>query len=441
MIFISKTLEYLAKSFRAFRGKSYNYANSQNYVYPGTKESFIDFLLARGFHQLAAKQTIDYYTRCAPLSDSIDRISQELASLTPVLENTKTGEIIRKHPVLDLLDFPNADSTWDEFMTSISSFFAITGEFFVITSGDISRPPIAIFPTSPAVVSITPGSDGYPEDIIVGSAYDQETFTRNVEAFLSLRRYKFYNTDNNREIYQVKNFNPNAGISSLRGSSVLNSIYYEIEQCISSGIHNLSLLKRGGTLSGILSTNEDLSMMTDDQREKLKEQINDYFSGENNTGRIGFFDKGITYQQMTQTNRDMNFAELKAAIEKSIYNRFKIPLPLVSTDSMAEANVENARMIFYDNTVIPLANRIFAELTQALMYRYKNSEDLIITFDIDAVPALQPRRNQELLKKKELEVFSINELRTAAGADKAEQGDDILRPSNLIPVARVTEEN
>lgn len=404
----------------------------QNNVSPIPKEAFVDFLLGQGFNDLAAHVAVKYYGTCAPLADSIDRISREIASIEPLVFNTKTDEFSNVHPVLDLLKFPNADSTYEEYITKYVSYFLLTGESFNISTGNLKQPPLELFNASPVAISVQEGTDGYAQIIRLSGMDISQTYNR--EEIKS--RFRYYNSIKDQEVFQTKNFNPKGTLTALRGKSILQAIYYEIEQYINSGIHNLSNLKRGATLSGLLSTSEDLSMLSDDQRQSLKEQINNYFGGSENAGRIGFLDKGITFTPMQQSNKDMDFRELKKDTETTIYSRLGIPLPLISEKTMTMTNLPAAKMQFYDQTILPLANRIFSELTLLLMYRYKNSEDLIITFNPGDIIALEPRRNEELQKLQATGVLTINELRAKVGyGPVSEGGDSIYLPSTDVPIA------
>jgi len=247
-------------------------------------------------------------------------------------------------------------------------------------------------------------------------------------------RFRYYTRTVDQEMYQMKRFNLRGALTALHGVSMLQSIYYEIEQYINSGVHNLSLLERGGSLSGVLSTDNDLSMLTDDQRQELTEQVTNFFAGAKNAGRRAFFDKGMKYQEFGQTNKDMDYFELKKHVESVIYKRFKIPLPIVDTSTMTMANREQAQLAFYDEVILPLLDRLYGELTMALMYRYKSSEDLIITYDISKIPALEPRKLDQLVKLNGINVLTKDEERAVIGYEEVDGGSVIMIPANLVPL-------
>ena len=116
------------------------------------------------------------------------------------------------------------------------------------------------------------------------------TFTRKEDS--SSLRY-FNGAD--REIWHVKDFNPNASSSNFHGASVLNSIYYEIEQHLYSSRHNLSLLKKGGRVTGAVAVE---GVLDDDAFGRLKQEIALTMQGADNAGSMPLFEGGSKFIEM-----------------------------------------------------------------------------------------------------------------------------------------------
>lgn len=427
-------------NFLKLRRKSASYTSSQSVaVAAAPKESFIDYLLCRGFSELAYYQLLSYYNSCAPLSDAIDRRIEEVESVQPVVQDTVTKEIITEHPVLDLLHNPNPVDTFSTFLNRFAAFFDITGNSFLLSTGRTSQPPLEIFAVSPATVSTEQAADGFISKFSRTDVGTSDTYKRTTVQ----GKFKYYSDDENslvnQELRHVKRFSTRGSLTSLRGASLAQSIYFDIEQFINAGQHNLSVLKRGATPSGILTLDTEVSeMLSDKQRESIKEQLQNYYSGAENAGRVGFLDVPITWQQMSQSNKDMDFLSLKRDTEAMIYKRYKIPLPFVSEETMTMANRDSARLDFYQDAILPLLNRIYSELTLFLMYRYPDSENLIITYDISKIPALEPRKLDQVTKLQALSVLSVNEIRTLVGYEEVGGGDEILVSTMTMPLTEAT---
>jgi len=397
--------------------------------------SLYEFLFQNAHFDLSSHLALRYYTICAPVFAAVDLISSEVASIKPVLININDPDagFIYKHPILDLLKFPNADSTYEEFMYRKAAFFILTGNNFDNATGIVTSPPLELFSLNPERTTITPNSvDRFPEDIIY-SYTTSIIFKRNEIK----NRFRFYNNSKTSEVWQVKTFNPSIHTNSLYGLSYLNSVYYEIEQYLKTSMHNLAMLNHGGRPTGALISD---SRLTEDQLQKLKAELNRYHEGAANAGRMFILEgENIKFQEMGASNRDMDFREMKNQVTHMIYNVLRIPLPLVSQERMIMRNLEQARLNLYDNTILPLVRRFFSEFTNFLLPRYPGGENFKITYDDSEITALEPRRNEELQKLQSLGVLTINELRSLITYEPLEGGDDIYAPATNIPIAHDVE--
>lgn len=392
-------------------------------------ESLYNRLLFQGWNILSSYVAIQYYQQCAPLADAVDTISREIKAIQPIIYDRRREKFIYNHPLLDLLKYPNADITYKEYIEKTINYYLITGNNYVVTLGDVRRPPLETFSVPPQAVTLVMGQDGYTTVIQITNQYMTREFVRHEVN----GRFKFYDRDGDAEIYHMRTFNPYYGINMNYGIAPLAAIYYQVEQYIAAAKHNLSLLTLGAKTTGAFVSKNNLS---DDQYQRLQEQINVMYSGSGNTGRPMLLDGDMSFAEMGLTMRDMDFAALEKSTRETIYNRFKIPLAFTSSETLKFNNLEASREVLYDQAIIPTAKLVFEELTNLFMYRYPGAEHLELTFDMDDIAALQDRRISEMLKLKETGCYTINELRALRGDDRLEGGDVILGNLNEIPVAK-----
>lgn len=374
-------------------------------------------------------ESILYYQNCAPVYAAIKLIADEVSSIEPYVYNNNNSEFITSAPVLSLLKKPNPLITGPGFLEQIASYFLITGNCFIIAHGEVNRPPKELFIVPPYFVTLQPGGDGQIENITVsGNFMYTATFTRKeVDG-----HYRYY-SGTDKEIWFIKNFNPRVYSSQLWGMSPLAPIHYEINQYLEASIHNLSLLIKGGRPSGAIEVGQEL---TDDQFERLKAQVYNSVQGAHNAGQFLILESNMKFQQMSQSNKDMDFIELKRNVTYMIYSALKIPLPLISGDFATYSNLETAKLSLYDNAVLPLVNRIYAELTNFLFPRFKMDPQLQLSYSTEEIIALEPRANAEINKVKDVGVLTINELRKRLGYEPLEGGDVMYGPLAQAPVAR-----
>jgi hypothetical protein len=148
----------------------------------------------------------------------------------------------------------------------------------------------------------------------------------------------------------------------------------------------------------------------------------------------------LSAQEMSQTNKDMDFATLKDKVETAIYNQMRIPLPLVKTEQMTLANMEVAKLSLYDNAVLPTTKRLMSELSRFLLHRFERDDKRFrITFDEGELPALQIRRNEQIKILHGLHVLTDNQILTEICLPTYKGGDVIYKPTNLYPLAAFEE--
>lgn len=397
--------------------------------------SFVNYLALNGYSNLSAFQSMNYFIQVSPLYDAIDRIATEASNIGLYVQNKKTEKFSDMHAVLDLLEKPNTDMIGLEFWHQIVAYYLITGNAYIVATGDVDKPPLELFAISPEYITLIPDErDGYTKEVLYNSNQFNIKFVRKIVNGRH-RFYEYVEGDDKpkREIWHIRKFNPIRGITNNYGLSPEASCYFEIEQYIKAGIHNLSLLNRGGRPSGALTVAETLA---DDAFSRLQEQMDRFYAGAENAGRLLLLDSGVDYKEMGMSNKDMDFEQLKKDLTLKLYNVFKIPIPLISPDSMTYSNYATAVLSLYDFAVLPIETRLTKELTAFLCYRYGIEKTDRITYNKDNISALQLRRNEELTLVKNLNVNTINEIRAMRGDEPANGGDDIYGAGGY-PIARV----
>ena len=402
------------------------------------------------WHPIGATEASNLYQQNSALFAAIDIITQEFATLTPVVTDLETGEISEDHPVLRLLKAPNAYETEDFLLGALARTFLISGNGYLTAQGNVTRPPLSIFVELPADIDIDISSkDRYPTvyrltSSVMGGSINYVRHATSLilppmEAEL-FGMFRFWARANRAadlpdlEIYHTRSFNPSPSHKNSLGFSKMSSVFYEIQQLIEGNIHNWSLLKRGTRPTGALSEKDNASF-TQTQKDQFSAQINNLYTGSENTGRPIYIPRGLEFSEFSTSNRDMDFVALKQAASDAIYNVYRVPLALMTASAMTLSNFKEAKLFLYDNAVIPLANLLFGELTRFLMPRFgEDPFKFSITFNPDKIPALEPRRIDRIERLSKIGIFTTNELRAQIGEEPLEGGDSVLLPSNLLPL-------
>lgn len=391
--------------------------------------NIFDFLNDNGFGQVSAWQALRYYEQIAPVGTAVDIVTDEIPALQLSVFDKSDKSYSEDEDIIKFLERPNAGTSGQEFFKNYPTYYEVTGEVFMMATGNPNRPPLELFVFPPQFVSDTPGKDGFTESYTVNNDTIGMTFTRKEVG----RQMRYFDESGERELWHVKDFNPNASSTNNRGSSRLNAIFYEIEQHFEASRHNLSLLQKGGRVTGALVTEQ---VLDDDTFKRLQEQLDRFYAGSSNAGRMFLGEGGLKFQEMGTSNRDMDFRNLKRDDIVAIFNRLKVPLALMTPEQMTLANLETAKLNLYDNAVLPLCRRLLEELTLFIGPRFKMSKTETLSVDPESIPALQARQNAELKQISDLNVLTINEVRAKIGYEEVDGGDSVLAPATLIPIAQ-----
>jgi HK97 family phage portal protein len=396
-----------------------------------------ELFASNGWHDLWAYQALTYYRQCAPVFTGVDRIADEVKKIRPVLYNHKKNEFIDDHPVLDFLSHPFADVSYSEFMKEFAVFLIVTGNNYTILRGNVRREPVEMVNAHPTTITLLASPwDGYNDQIMINALPYMDSFYRDTK--LIKNQWRFVNDSKLSEIWQTRTNNSRyLGTAGKYGMSILTPIFYEIEQYIHSSIHNKALLTNGAYLSLFFKVDGSL---TPDQHTRFKQLLRENFTGSPNAGKIMMGESGMNVTQLGQTNKDMDFNNLKTSTIIQIYNTLKIPLPLVMPEHMTMDNVGKAMLMLYFYAVLPWLEHMFEELSMFLLPRFENTEDLCISYQIDKIPALAAYRMEIAKAKKELGAYSPNELRAMLGDHLISGLDDIYMPANVMPIASAEEQ-
>jgi len=374
-----------------------------------------------------------YYENTGIVSTAIDMLAKGFISLTPMLYNKETKEYITSHPILDLLETPNADQTKAEVFGAYSRFYDITGNSYLMCTCSMSGEVLELFYVSPISISVYSNpKDMFPAYYIYQS--DSETIKFDREEGVDGFRYINRNNGTYRELWHTRDFNTRG----LLGLSKLNSIVLEITQILNSNKHNNSLLENGVRSSGLLSLDPTL---TQDQSMKAINTIKEQNSGSDNSGRMIIAPAGkIDFKEFSMSLKDMDFKDLKIEIKKDIALRLDIPLALIDTSGQSYNNLTEAKLSLYDNAILPNAKRFYKELSSFLCTKYKDLQGYELTFNILEIPAIKQREIKNLEVLKNMGILTINEMRQKIEYEDIEGGDVLYIPLNLVPAGSVVEQ-
>ncbi|AMK18651.1 MULTISPECIES: phage portal protein [Sphingobium] len=156
-------------------------------------------------------------------------------------------------------------------------------------------------------------------------------------------------------------------------------------------VWNKALLDNAARPSGAMVYDPgDGSVMSPEQFERVKREMEVAFSGAANAGRPMLLEGGLDWKAMSLTPAEMDFVGLKAAAAREIALAFGVPPMLMGLPGdNAYANYREANKALWRQTILPLVAKICCGLAQGLQGWWPG---LSLCADLDAVPALADER-------------------------------------------------
>lgn len=385
----------------------------------------------QAFNNFDVLTIIRNYETIAPLNSAINLIGNAVGGLPIVVKDKATQEIIRDHPVLDLLNSPNMNEqrTKESLMSQLAIWRVMEGDAYLEIPGPIGKEPLELFIFKPQNMDVQSNGTGFAETYRFQSNTQSRTFKREIVSG------RIIGLGEDGELLHIKNFNPRASSMQLTGMSEVMPLFFEVNQYLESSNHNLSLLRNGARPSGALTLNSASSglpaQLTEEQFSRMKREMEDCYQSSNNSGRPMVLEGGLSWQEMGLSPKDMDFFNLKREAEQQIYKGLGVPIQLKMDVGTTFNNKSEARLEFYENRVIPLANELLSSMTSLLMPRFSQSDDLILAVDTDNVDALAIKRQARTESISANTVMTLNEKRTALNLEDIDGGDQVFTQSGL----------
>jgi len=348
------------------------------------------------------------YEKCVVAYKCVQLRSDAMAHLKWCLYD-KNGDEIDRHPLLDLLRRPDLNTGGSAFIKELQIYKDVDGNAFLHQIGGSSikglRPPKRLELFRPDCVEVIPGRYGLP------AAYVYKTNQNETH-------YPVDQANGRSDILHIKNVNP---MNKFRGTGLMKAAWQSIQVWNEGSDHTKKSLEQGARLSGVLSTDQNL---TREQVEMLEGKLSEKYYGSKNSGKILIASGGMKYNVMAQTMKDLEFINSRNVTAREIATAFGVPPILLNVGEGATyANMKEARMDFYESTMLPEMWNLRDELNHWLVPMF--GEDLYLDVDLDEIVALEPKREAKWERVQNATFLTLNEKREILGFEPIDGGDTI----------------
>ena len=332
---------------------------------------------------------------------------------------------LENHPLISLLQRPNPTQAGIEYFQSLYSYLLLSGNSYALASA-VNQVPTELYLLRPDRIEIEPSDTSIPKSY-------KYKLNGQVAA-----RYEADPVTGQSEVKHFKTFNP---LDDYLGCSPLMAAAVDLDQHNMIAKHNIGLLVNGARPSGaiVFKPKDDMgntAMLSDGQREQISRDLEQRFVGTKNAGRPVLLEGDFDWKEMAMSPKDMDFLQNKNMAAKDIALCFGVPSQLIGIpDSQTYANVQEARLALYEETIIPLARRIMSDMNEWLSPSF--GEEINIQYDFENVPAMTERRRriyENVTAAVREGIISRNEARERLGLGPITGGDEVYIAANLFPL-------
>jgi len=350
---------------------------------------------------------------------SINRIADAVASVKWTLWRGEK-EVI-DHPILTLLKRPNPGQTGDEYIRAKIGFLMIAGNGYeerVTVGRDVRE----MYQLRPDRMSVIPGDNGFPR------AYRYEVNGRKVT-------FEVDPATMDSDVRHIKLFNPT---NDWYGQSPIEAGAYAVDQLNESMSWMQSLLQNSARPSGalVMTGKDGQSELSSEQFARLKAEMEENYQGSANAGRPMLLEGGLDWKQMGLSPTDMGILEMKFSAARDVALAFGVPPQLLGIPGdNTYSNYSEARLAFWEDTIIPLLSFLASDWTGWLAEPY----GLELRPDLDHVPAIVDKKHRLWEMADRSPDLTINERRELKGFERIEGGDVLFINSSQIPIGMASE--
>lgn len=367
----------------------------------------------------------DGYSQSSVIYACVKEKATSFAPLQPVVERV-SGQVIKRHRVLDLLNRPNSYQDGAEFGEVMATHFDVAGNVYIEKVRQSANralrrerrdwPVQELSLIRPDYVTIQPGS-----------TRDEDLFVVTIGGQVRRRIAR-------ADMIHIRQ--PNL-INDFYGLSPIALIAREASTDLSASDQELAFFRNAGVPFGLLYVK---GRKTQDQIDETKSRFRQAFSGFKRWFDLLVLNMDESkYEQLASKQTDMGTGPMRDRIEARISSTYGVPPVIVGLLGAVIQNpdLEAAEHQFWAETMVPFAGRFARSFTQHLLSEFALVADAgaKITYDFTSVRALQEDRSRklrEVVRMINTGAFTVNQALTTNGLPAVEGGDFYLRTGNQV---------
>ncbi len=329
----------------------------------------------------------------------VKMIAEAAAALPLVLQDNERR--YETHPVLALLARPNGAQGRADLLEALFGQLLLSGDGYLEAVTDEQGRPSELHVLRSDRMALVPGADGWPV------AYEYK---------VGAKKHRFDMTGPVSPVCHIRSFHPQ---DDHYGLSPMQSAASALDVHNAASRWSKALLDNAARPSGaiVYKGADGQGSLGQEQYDRLLDEMSSYHQGAVNAGRPMLLEGGLDWKPMGFSPSDMEFQKTKESAAREIALAFGVPPMLLGLPGDATfANYQEANRAFYRLTVLPMAAKVLATVSNWLAEFSNDSVNL--TVDLDGIPALSTEREARWKRVSEADFLTQAEKRSLLGLPK-----------------------
>jgi len=306
------------------------------------------------------------------------------------------------HPLKVLWNKPNPQQSGGEFIRSLIGYLLLSGNGYVEAAEGTRARPQELYALRSDRMRVIPNAEGL---------VDRFEYKHNSQRVV----WEVDPITGKGPILHLKMFHP---LDDFYGMSPIEAGAFAVDQNNEAMKWMQALLQNSARPSGALVLKEGQNL-GDEQIARLQAQIEEQYSGSSNAGRPMLLENGLDWKQMALSPSDMAILDTKFSSARDVALAFGVPPQLLGIPGdNTYSNYKEARLAFYEDTVIPLLSHILGSFNPWFEEPFGGA---YLMPNLDSIPAIAEKREDKWAMIDKSRELTINERREAKGYPPIEE--------------------
>jgi len=344
-------------------------------------------------------ELLEHYSKSVYVFRAIKIIAERMSAVQYDLHRIANSqgdvEEVLMHEVLDVMARPNRFQTWPQLVKINITNKLLAGESYLYKVRDGRGQVVELWNIRPDLMQPIKSKSNW------------------------INGYEFQ-TQGAKEFFAVEdiihNFDVNP-VDNRGGRSPLMAAKSRVQVELYANEYQRDFFLNNARPDGLLVSEE---AMGQEQKDEAKEDWNDQNRGRGNNSKIAFLEGGLKYQQVSTSQREMDYIESMKFTREDILVAFGVPKELMISEGTGLATGTNAMDSFLEMTIDPEVRQLFEGINEQLV-----RQDFGAEFYIQPESVI-PEKREAMIAEFEKGVdkwLTRNEARTLLGLEPVDGGD------------------